>query len=167
MSEIARQATVELALADFAVSDPAGKVNVIGAGIAVVGFDPAQGLSSRFSLWISIHVPTKLCPAEFPVEVALVDAMGELVTLPGPADGTSQPLRIAQVVNVERPHAQLAAATRDHIGSRVEIVLDFSNGLPLAVGGTYEWRVRIDGDDTRTWSYPFAVTGPGQGPVIG
>lgn len=167
MSDIAKNCVVNLNLADFANTDGAGKVNVIGAGVSVLGVDVSQGLSARFTLWVNVQVPSSYCPAEFPVEVALLDGKGDLIALPGPVDGATQPLRIGQVVHVERPSATLSPGIRDHIGSQVQMVFDFSNGLPLAIGGLYEWRVRVDGDDTIEWRYPFAVAGPPPGPVIG
>lgn len=167
MSDLAQNSEVGLVLADFASSDAGGKVNVVGAGIAVLGFDVNQGVSSRFTLWVNIRVPSRFCPAEFPVEVALLDEAGQLVALPGPVDGVTQPLRIGQVVQVEKSNAGLPLPVRDHIGGQVQMAFDFSNGLPLAIGGVYEWRVRIDGDDSIDWIYPFAVVGPPTGPVIG
>lgn len=164
MSEIAERVKVEIVLSDFALVDPgSGKGNIVGAGVAVLGF--GNGLSTRFSLWIAILVPSALCPVEFPVEVQLVNADGSLVSFPGPEG--QQNVRVAQIVQAEKPTAQIPTALRDHIGSRVQLVLDFGNGMPLAPGAAYEWQVRIDGDDARTWSYPFAVFGGLPGPVIG
>lgn len=164
MSEIAENASVTILVADFANVDAAGKINLLGAGVAMVGFDPMQGLTSRFSIGVVIHVPTKFLPADFSFEISLVSQGGELVMLPGPAE--AQPLRVAQPVSMDRPNVSSSPAIRGHIGSNHQAVLDFSNGLPLAVGGLYEWHVRIDGDVDRVWTYPFAVAGP-QGPVFG
>jgi hypothetical protein len=165
MSEIAQHSVAEVIVADFAIVDTAGKSNLIGAGVALLGFDAQQGLTTRFSVWISVLVPTELCPAEFPVEVALVDAAGELVQMPGPAG--PQPLRIAQIVTAEKPSAQVPMIQRNHIGSRVRLVMDFGSGLPLAPGSNYEWRVRLDGDEVQEVTYPFGVWGPGASPVLG
>lgn len=165
MSEVAQLSIAEIIVADFAMVDSAGKSNIIGAGVALLGFDAQQGVTTRFSVWVSVLVPTELCPVEFPVEVALVDSAGELVQLPG-HDGP-QPLRIAQIVTAEKPSAQVSMLQREHIGSRVQLVMDFSSGLPLAPGVNYEWRVRVDGDEARQVVYPFGVWGPGAGPVLG
>jgi hypothetical protein len=165
MSDIAERSSIEIIVADFAIVDSAGKSNLVGAGVAMLGFDPRQGLTNRFSLWVSILVPAVLCPVEFPLEIALVDSLGELVLLPGPVD--RQVLRVAQIVTAEKPAAQIPMAQRDHIGSRVQLVLDFGSGLPLAPGSNYEWRVRLDGDEDHQKVYPFGVLGPGVGPVIG
>lgn len=165
MSEIAERSTVEIIVADFAIVDSAGKSNIVGAGIALLGFDPQQGITNRFSIWVSVLVPTSLCPAEFSVEFALVDAAGELVLMPGPAG--PQPLRIAQIVTAEKPNAQVPMAQREHIGARVHLVIDFGAGLPLTPGSNYEWRIQLDGDAERQTLYPFGVWGPSAPPVIG
>ena len=165
MSEIAERASTEIIVADFAIVDQAGKSNIVGAGVALLGFDPQQGLTSRFSVWVSVVVPTSLCPVEFPVEIALVDAAGDLVQIPGPAG--LQTLRIAQIVTAEKPSAQVAMAQRDHIGARIQLVMDFGSGLPLTPGANYEWRVRVDGDESGQAVYAFGVWGATAGPVVG
>jgi hypothetical protein len=167
VSEIAQAATVSILVADFASNDAIGKGNIVGAGVAGLGFDPQQGLTSRFTLWISVHIPTSLCPAEFPLETALVDVNGQLVNLPGPFGSDGQPLRVAQLLQAEKPNMTFNAAQRDHLGSRMVVAIDFGSGLPLAPGGLYTWRIRLDGDDTRTWEYPIAVAGPPTAPIIG
>jgi len=166
MSEVAKNAVVTIVLADFAANEASGKANVIGAGAAILGYEPAMGITSRFALWISVRLPTSLAPVEVPVEISLVDAQGNPVLLPGPA-GEPQAMRIAQMTQFEKPTVQVQTLLRDHIGSSVQIVLDFSNGLPLAPNGVFNWQVRIDGDADLQWHYPFAVAGPPTPPVIG
>lgn len=164
MSEVAQNATVTILVSDFANSDAAGKLNVVGGTVAILGFDGMQGVTSRFSLSVVVNVPASLLPTDFALEISLL-SNGELVLLPGVPD--PQPLRVAQPVSMERATAAPTTLIRDHIGSNHVAVLDFAGGLPLAVGGIYEWQVRIDGDDERTWRYPFAVVGPPQSPVFG
>lgn len=163
MSAIAEAAEVSIIVADFANVDAAGKVNVLGAGVAGIGFDPSQGLTSRFTLVAYVFVPTTLLPAEFALEIYLTLG-GELVMAPGPVE--PQAVRIAQSVNLDPPMA-FPQPARGHVGGRHSAVLDFNNGLPLSPGGLYEWNVRIDGDSTRSWTYPFAIAGPTPGPVFG
>lgn len=165
MSEYAKLATVDLALTDFANTDSAGKGNLIGAGVAVVGFQAPQGLTARIALWVAVHLPTALCPAEFPVEISLLDGAGELFNLPGPSG--DQPLRMAQIVTLEKPNLPIPVVQRDHIGSRSQIVVEFAGGLPLVPGQVYTWQVRLDGDVDRQWTYPFAVVGPQPSAVFG
>lgn len=165
MSEIAERAKVSVVMADFANTDAAGKANIVGGGVAVVGFDPNTAITSSFTVWIDIWIPTSLTPTEFPVEVALIDSAGDVVGIPGPAG--VQALRVAQVVQVERPMPQLPNVLRDHIGSRVQLVFQFGNGLPVRPGGAFTWRIQIDGDEDHQWNYPWAVVGAQPGPVIG
>lgn len=166
MSEIAENAVVNLIVADFANDDGSGKINVLGKGVAILGFDARAGVTSRFTVAVDVWLPTRFAPAEFPVELALLEASGDLVAMPGP--GGAQNLRIAQVVNIQRS-PMTPAASAEHIGSgsRINFNLDFSNGLPLVPNGRYIWRVQLDGDETRSWTYPLAVAGPGKGPIIG
>lgn len=165
MSEIAANAKVNLAMADFAADDAAGKVNVIGKGVAVVGYNPQQNISTPFVLVCDVWLPTAQLPVEFPIEVALLDQAGEVVDLPTPA-GT-QKLRIAHVADMKYPTGPISNATSKHIGGRHNLTVNFNTGLPLAPNGLYTWRVEIDGDEDYKWTYPFAVAGPPSAPVLG
>lgn len=164
MSEVARHSRVTILVSDFANSDMAGKVNVVGGTVAILGFDPMQGTTTRFSLTVITNVPSRLLPAEFSVEVTLM-SNGQPVLLPGVPE--PQALRVAQPVTLGVGTSAPTALIRDHIGANHVTILDFGNGLPLAVGGVYEWHVRIDGDDEHVWTYPLAVAGPPPGPVFG
>lgn len=166
MSEISERAVVDLALADFAMVGGDGKLDVIGGGISILGFDPAAGVTSRHSLTVTVWVPTPLCPAEFPVELSLY-ADGELVRLPELV-GEGSPLRVASIVRIESPmHPSIDIAQRNSVGGRHIFVVDFANGLPLTAGGSFEWRARLDGDDDHDASFPFAVAGLPSTPVFG
>lgn len=153
-------------VSDFANNDAAGKLNVVGGTVAILGFDPMQGLSSRFTLSVVIRVPSHMLPAEFAIEVTL-RSNGVPFLLPGPAE--PQPLRIAQPITVEKPSAANVPvpAIRDHIGASHTLIFDFNTGLPLKPGGLYEWHIRIDGDEDTAHTYPFAVMGPPPAPVFG
>jgi len=163
VSEIAQTADVSLNVADYANVDAAGKVNILGGGVAGLGFEPSTGLTSRFTLVVSVHLPTALLPAEFSLEIFLTKD-GELVMAPGPVE--PQAVRISQAVTLDPPMA-FQQPGRGHVGNRHGAVLDFNNGLPLSPGGLYLWNVRIDGDTSKTWTYPFAVAGLAQGIVFG
>jgi len=166
LSAASEGAELQLVLADFAQAGGDGKVHIVGAGIATLGFDPQQGVTSRFSLYVAILVPSELCPLEVALEVALYQD-GELYELPSPT-GTGQALRIGQVLSIEAPNnPTMSMVQRHYTGSRHQAVFDFGNGLPLAPGGRYEWQVRLDGDDDRKSAYRFAVSGPPPAPVLG
>lgn len=166
MSDIAAHAIINVMLADFAIADPQGKVNILGAGVTGIGFDPAQATTTRFTLVAQISLPRDRCPAEFAVEIALLDASGDIADLPGPAG--PQKMRVGQVVNIEKAVPLPGSGVpREALRGQANIILDFGNGLPLTPGGAYRWRLQIDGDETVEVTYPFGVAGPPAGPVIG
>lgn len=166
MSAASEAAQLQLVLADYAQASPDGKVHIIGAGVANVGFDPTSGVTARFSLYVSTLIPAALCPVEVALEIALYQE-GALFELPS-ASGVGQALRLGQVLNIEAPNnPMMSMAQRAHAGSRHQAVFDFGNGLPLVPGGTFEWQVRLDGDGENAVSYPFTVAGPQPGVVIG
>lgn len=166
MSEIAGAATVDILLADFANSDAVGKGNIVGSGLAVLGLDQ-QGLTARFSLIVLVHLPDAHLPSEFPLEIALLDDAGQIISIPGAVPGEPQMLRIAQIVTMEKPSLpMLPIAARIRLGARHQSVIDFANGLQLTPG-VYSWRVLLDGDESVEWRYNFAVPGPSSGLVVG
>jgi hypothetical protein len=165
MSEVASRALVNVALADYAADDAAGKVNVIGKGLAVIGYDARQNISTPFVLVLDVWVPTDLLPAEFAIDVSLLDESGEIVELPTPVG--SQKLRIAHVAEVKYPTGNFSNGVAKHVGGRANLTVNFNTGIPLAPNGLYTWRIELDGDEDYQWTYPFAVAGPPKAPVIG
>lgn len=166
MSEVSDAATVRLLLADYAAVDAASKLNVIGGGLTLVGFNPEPGLTAPFAVVASVGVPPGLYGAECSVEIILEDSSGEPVSLPGPT-GETQTMRVGQAITFERPTFPVAHVPQGVMGARVQWVLAFSTGLPLAVGQRYVWRVKIDHDTRDDWIEEFFVPGPAPGPVIG
>ncbi len=169
MSEVSDAAIVHLLLADYAVSDPQGKLNVTGGGLTWLGRNPATGLTVMFALVASVEVPPPYYGAEASIEILLEDSAGNLVTLPEPAPGLpQQPMRVGQVVRFEEPRfPPMAAVPSRYITGRWQWVLLFSTGLPLMEGQGYAWRVRIDNETQDDWTHKFVVLGQAQGPVIG
>ncbi|HEY9310225.1 MAG TPA: hypothetical protein VIP82_20675 [Microbacterium sp.] len=164
MSEVSQHASLSLILADFAMMDATGKLSVVGGGVAMLGFQPEQGLTTRISLVAIVDVPSAYLPAECAIEVML-EQHGELVQLPGPAG--PQALRIGQATTIEKPQLPGPVSVRDQLSSRHIVVLDFGTGLPLAPGGVYNWVLQIDGDEANRLRYPFAVAAGAIPPVIG
>lgn len=165
MSEIAEDATVRLLIADYAATDAAGKLNVIGGGVSSIGYVAQTGLTAAFAVVMSVAVPSKHLNAECSVELVLEDSTGAPVSLPGPA-GQSQLLRIGQAIQFGEPKA-LPGIPRLALPLRHQWVVAFSNGLPLPVGQLYVWRVKIDHDTRDIWTETFYVPGPVPGPVLG
>lgn len=169
MSDIAPHAHVTVIMADFTSVDAAGKNNVIGAGVDVLGFDPGQGVTSRFGLLVTVTVPGSFAPCDLALEIALLTAAGDVASLPGPVPGGDpQVVRVGQFVTLQKPAMPgIPAGNADHFLARANIGIDFAAGLPLAAGGLYTWRIQIDGDTDHEVRYPFGVAGPPPSPVVG
>ncbi len=165
MSELSEQATTSILLSDFANVTEVGKLNVVGAGVTMLGFEAQQGVTARFSLVAIIEAPPSVSlPVDCTIEFTLYSE-GSIVEVPGPAG--PQTMRIGQTSTIEIPALPVNAALRGKLSGRNITVLDFSSGLPLIPGTIYEWVVQIDGDSTERHTYPFIVAGPQQQPVIG
>jgi hypothetical protein len=164
VSDVSQKATLTVIVADFAMADTDGKVNVIGAGISGIGFDPHAGLTNRFSVVTVVDVPSAMAPAEASIELALLRD-NEPVLLPGPAG--PQALRIGQVHTFEKVQMPVPLALREHLQSRYQAVIDFNAGLPLAPGAAYTWALQVDGDTENGVIYPIVVAGGPTPPVIG
>lgn len=165
MSDVARNARVQLFMADFASQDAIGKINVVGMGAVALGFDAQNGVTSRFSVTCSVWLPSAFLPCEISIELALVDHEGTLVELPGPV--SPQPMRIASVAEMKHANIPVSNAMMNHIGQAHHVTVDFNNGLPLAPNGQYQWRVELEGDEETRHLYPFIVYGPLGRPVVG
>lgn len=166
VSELSESATVRLQLADFASADPQNKINLIGGGLSLIGFNPQVGLSQPFALVVWVTVPAKFYDAEATVEIVLEDSGGGLVALPAPV-GAAQPLRIGQAVTFEKPNFAPAYVPPGQMPARAQWVLNFNTGLPLPPGQRYVWRVRVDTETQASWVEEFFVPGAAPGPVIG
>lgn len=166
VSELSDAATVRLVLADYAAIDPANKVNIIGSGLNILGFNREASVTAPFALVVSVRVPPTYYEAECSVEIVLEDPAGTQVLLPGPT-GEAQPMRVGQAVRFDRPSFQGIHVPQGAIHARSQWVLYFSGGLPLSVGQPYVWRVRIDHESRDDWTEEFFVPGPVAGPVIG
>lgn len=166
MSEISEAARVHIGLADVAIEDPAGKLNMLGGGVLGLGFDAQQGLTAPFTLIVEFYVSGAMTPTQFTAEITLRGSDGKLVELPGPTQ--PQVMRVAQIVDLEPPSIPGGASlARKALDARAQIILNFSNGLPLTPGTAYQWSVQIDGDEENRPDHRFAVMGSPTAPVIG
>lgn len=166
MSETAQSASLMALIADFALVDPTGKLNILGANVDILGFDAVQGSTARFTLVCTIALPAQACPADLSVEIALLDAAGDIAELPGPAG--PQKMRIGHVATIEKPVPPPGTGvSRETLRGRANVLMDFPGGLPLTAGASYRWRLQIDADESAQFFAPFAVAGPPTGVVIG
>ncbi|RLP69391.1 hypothetical protein D9V29_11765 [Mycetocola manganoxydans] len=74
-------------------------------------------------------------------------------------------MRVAQNIEFREPAIPGVNIPRGAVESANQVVLNFGNGLPLAVSQAYQWRVHIDHELID--SYSFFVPGPPAGPVLG
>lgn len=158
-------AQVTILLADYAGQDAAGKLNVIGGNIRFLG-QLMEGVSTPFCLVVQVDVPTKHAGSEYALTVEIHDVTtGKPVSLPGPT-GQLEPLRAQQVVTVE--HLQLAPGFQRPSDAYVStnMVMQFTGGLPLQPGHSFEAKVQIDGQ-SRHWFYRFHTLAPQPGVVFG
>jgi hypothetical protein len=159
------EAQVTILLADYAGNDAAGKLNVVGGNIRFIG-QQSPGASVPFCLVVQVDIPAKYAGTEFALGIEVQDATaGRPVSIPGP-DGQLQPLRAQQVVTV--PALQVAPnLIRPADGfTSSSVIMNFSGGLPLQAGHSYDARVQIDGQ-SRHWFYRFHVLAPQPGMVFG
>jgi len=165
MSEASEAAQLTLLMADFVNVDAAGKVNVVGGGINILGVQPSPQvplMSHGFFVFGRVEIPTRLCPVEAVVELALLDAAGEVVT----PQGADRALRIAQVTTFSR------AMIGNEIGppelrTSHQTIVGFGDGLPASLGSPLQWSLRVDGDDANATQLQFVILTPPHNPVIG
>lgn len=83
MSALATGATGHVVIADYVNIHTSGKVNVIGGGIDMIGFDAENDVTAPFALFVSVSA--KLVAGEdntAAVEILLVDGDRQAVDLP-------------------------------------------------------------------------------------
>lgn len=165
MSDVSDAAVVRLILADYAVLDGGGKLNLIGGGLSVIGQQVpvgsvvASGFTAPFYVALIVSVSPDLIGAEAALELALEDDNGQPVPMPGPT-GEPQLLRVAQNVTFQVQDLSNIGVPGKVTPAKVQWVLAFTNGLPLALGKRYTWRVRLDGNTRDDWTESFFVPGP-------
>lgn len=168
MSDVFERASVSLFLADYAVADQLGKLQVVGGGLQVIGRDHATGVSSAFALIVSMTFPPQVFNEQYAFEVVLEDGSGTPVELAEAlTGGASNVMRFGQTLQVEEPNFRGSGVPRRALPARSHVVLYFNTGLPLPSGRVLLWRARIDGESGADWTVPFFVPNPPTGPVLG
>ena len=168
MSEVFEKAAVSLILADFAVADQLGKLQMVGGGLQLIGRDHNTGVSAAFALVVSLTFPPVLFNEQYAFEVVLEDTAGnplelaESAAVPG-----SRVMRFGQTLQIEEPNFRGSGVPRRALPTRSHVVLYFNTGLPLPPGRVLVWRARIDGESKPDWTVPFFVPAPPPAPVLG
>ena len=162
------KAALSLILADFAVADQLGKLQMVGGGLQLVGRDHTTGASAAFALVVSLTFPPELFNEQYAFEVVLEDTAGnplelaESAAVPG-----SRVMRFGQTLQIEEPNFRGSGVPRRSLPTRSHVVLYFNTGLPLPPGRVLVWRARIDGESKPDWTVPFFVPAPPPAPVLG
>jgi hypothetical protein len=163
MSDVSDSAHVRIFIADYAVADPVtGKITMVGGGIGVCNLNPATGSTAPLSVVAIADFDPKFIGESPAVELALETSEGQLITLPGQPGplrvGVSEKLNPTQMPGADIPnHAARPKAT---------ILMQFMNGLPLAAGNGYRWRVTIDQVTHDEWTETIYVPTASAGPVL-
>jgi len=168
VSEVYEKASVSLILADFAVADQLGKLQMVGGGLQLIGRDHNTGVSAAFAVVVSLTFPPALFNEQYAFEVVLEDSAGnplelaESAAVPG-----SRVMRFGQTLQIEEPNFRGSGVPRRSLPTRSHVVLYFNTGLPLPPGRVLIWRARIDGESRPDWTVPFFVPAPPPAPVLG
>jgi hypothetical protein len=164
VTELSDNVRVNVLLADHASQDASNKVNLLGAGWFLTAVQQT-GMTPPQAVVVFVDVPARFHGENFALSLTLVNEAGDPVSVPGP-DGTMQSLRVQQLVHADRPALPGASLPAD-LSGRVQVILNFPNGVPVAPGALYRWRVEIDTNADPQWEASFYVVGPPPAPVIG
>jgi hypothetical protein len=99
-----------------------------------------------------------------------LETEGQLVQLPGTADeigGEPQYLRVAASEQLQPTLLSGTTIPNELIRPKSQMMMHFQNGLPLAPGHLYVWRVKIDLVTRDEWTEPMYVPTFSPGPVLG
>ena len=162
---LADAAHVTVLLADYIAADTAGKLTAVGAGFSVSPLQP-EGRTPPMHVAVLVDVNSEHLGQDFSLSMSLRDAEdGSPVLVDGPS-GEPEAMQIAQVMRAQAPSVP-GAHLPSTLPGRVQMVLGFPQGLPLAPGRTYRFAIEIDGHARPEWSASFHVPGPPPGPVFG
>lgn len=137
-----------IVVADFAESDPGGKVHVLGAGWSVTGPQPGPQAIVGF-----VQVPPERAGAPVPFVLRLVDSAGQPVEVQGPEG--MQPLELGGQVEMQEPEGW-DGSTELNAAFAVNVV------LPLSPGETYTWYLDIDGKEHASTRFHVRSVQPAQ-----
>jgi Family of unknown function (DUF6941) len=160
---VGKEARACIILADYANADTGNKLNLLGGGWQVTRLTQT-GLTGPQALVALIEVPPQYAGTEFAMSLTLQDEADEQVKVPTPT-GSVEALRIAQIVKAEVPNVP-GALLHGKVWSRVQVILNFANGLPLRAGESYTWKLEIEGTHNEQWRASFMVAAVPQ-PVMG
>lgn len=160
MSEVSASAHVTFVVADYMAVGPQSKLTFVGAGISFVSVDPMSGQSAPLSICATATFHPKFVGESPQVVLTLETEDGAVLELPARADQLEgQPVRVE--VGSATPLAQTVIdgfeIPADAIRPKVNVLMQFQNGLPLQPGHRYVWRITIDGETRDDWTESIYV----------
>jgi hypothetical protein len=161
---MATEFRASLLMADYLAVDVVGKITAVGLSWTIAGLDVNTGMTPPMSVGIIIDVPPDRLGKQFPVGLDLRNSSGVVVQVPG-VSGALDALRVQQLMKAERP--QLGVYLPETVGGRVQSLIAFASGIPLASGQSYHWHLEVDHQHSKAWEAHFHIAGPPPGPVLG
>lgn len=162
------EARVSFVMADFVGGDQSGKLNIIGGGITFLALQPPTGQATApFGVIAMADIPAKLVGTQYAISLELYnETLGQVAQVPGPS-GQLEAMRVQQVAAVQPLPPLPGAKPPSDAFVRHVMMLNFSNGLPLLAGCSYDWKLQIDGQHKPGWFSRFHVLAPAEGVVFG
>lgn len=169
MSVISDAAQITLLVADYAVMGADGKLTAVGGGWqitqATVPTPAGPGLPGQ-SVAALVEVPQAHAGEQVALTLTFRNASNEPVLAPAPEGAEPQPLRLAQLIVLQKPQV-LGGFVPPHVPCRIGLVMSLPPGLPVPLGETYMWTLHIDDETRADWSAQFYVLAPQAPPVFG
>lgn len=162
MSEVGDSARVTIVVADYATANDDGKFTIVGAGITLVGFD--SKVTNRTAPMSVVAIAT--FDPEFVgkspiVELTLETMDGVVVEMPpggDTPDAAPLPLHIKSGPEPLVPTRLAGLQLPDEaFRPKMQMLMQFSSGLPLTADQRYLWRVTIDGEKRDEWTESLYV----------
>jgi hypothetical protein len=163
MSEVGHSARVTIIVADYAtVNETNNKFTIVGSGISLVGFDPkATTRTAPLSVVAIASFDPKFLGENPIVELTLETTDGTVVELPPGTDTPDEPPFPVHIKAGGEPLVStLLSGYRvpaDAIRPKVQMMMQFSSGLPLSFEHRYLWRVTVDGEKRDEWTESLFV----------
>jgi hypothetical protein len=160
-------ALVTVLLADYIGVDPSGKFNLIGQGFQVTAVQPTGTTPPQFVAAI-VDLPSRYAGRQVSLSLELIDLTENgSVKLSGPS-GRAEALRAEQLFTVNPSVIAVPGLVAPpELSCRLQMIMGFTNGLPLVPGRRYEWRVMVDGQRRKGWVARFDVLQQVPPPIIG
>jgi len=155
----------QVLIADFIAVDAAGKISAIGLGWQMCGIDPSTGMTPPQTVAVVVDVPPKWLNKDLTMVLDLRTPDGEAVQVPG-VSGKMEALRVQQLVRSLPPHVP-GAYLPAGLWGRTQTVISFNNGVPLAPGRSYYWRLEVEHQHIPSWRAHFHVIGAAPAPTFG